>query len=83
MRPFLVDINAVCLFLELQVGIRQSSQIPPDLRAYAQALLTSMPSQLLIPYIYPNFYSLHNMPAEVRAGRLITTKVITYEIPMT
>ncbi|KAI6116142.1 Sec23/Sec24 trunk domain-containing protein [Pisolithus sp. B1] len=46
------------------VGIRQSAQIPPDLRAYAQCLLTSLPSQLLIPYIHPNFYSLHNMPPE-------------------
>ncbi len=48
-----------------KVGIRQSAQIPPDIRAYAQALLTSLPSQLLMPYIYPTFYSLHNMPPEV------------------
>lgn len=48
-----------------QVGIRQSTQIPPDLRAHAQALLTSLPSQLLIPYLYPTFYSLHSMPPEV------------------
>ena len=47
------------------VGIRQSAQIPPDIRAYSQALLTSLPSQLLIPYTYPTFYSLHNMPPEV------------------
>ncbi|PWN50921.1 putative SEC24-COPII coated vesicle component [Violaceomyces palustris] len=46
------------------VGIRQSSQIPPDLRAYAQALLTTLPPQLLIPYLHPNFYCLHNMPPE-------------------
>lgn len=50
-----------------QVGIRQSAQIPPDIRAYSQALLTSLPSQLLIPYIHPSFYSLHNMPPEVDA----------------
>ena len=48
-----------------QVGIRQSAQIPPDIRAYSQALLTSLPSQVLIPYIYPTFYSLHNMPPDV------------------
>ncbi|TFY77941.1 hypothetical protein EWM64_g6073 [Hericium alpestre] len=47
------------------VGVRQSAQIPPDLRAYAQALLTSLPSELLMPYIHPNFYSLHDMPPEV------------------
>ena len=52
-------------FLTLpQVGIRQSAQIPPDLRAYSQALLSSLPSQLLIPYLYPTLYSLHNMPQE-------------------
>ena len=46
--------------------MRQSATIPSDLRAYAQALLTSIPAQLLIPYLYPNFYSLHDMPPEVR-----------------
>lgn len=50
--------------LPTQVGIRQSAQIPPDIRAYSQALLTSLPSQLLIPYLYPTLYSLHNMPQE-------------------
>lgn len=46
------------------MGLRQSAQIPSDLRAYAQALLTTLPSQQLIPYIHPNFYSLHNMPPD-------------------
>lgn len=46
------------------VGLRQSSQIPSDMRSYAQALLTTLPSQLLVPYLYPTFYSLHNMPKE-------------------
>ncbi|KAG2008235.1 protein transporter SEC24 [Coprinopsis cinerea AmutBmut pab1-1] len=57
-------LPALILGLLKNVGIRQSAQIPPDLRAYAQALLTSLPSQLLIPYLYPTFYSLHNMPPE-------------------
>ena len=39
--------------------------IPSDLRAYAQALLTTLPSQLLIPYLHPVFHSLHDMPKEV------------------
>ncbi|RIA95284.1 Sec23/Sec24 trunk domain-containing protein [Glomus cerebriforme] len=47
------------------VGLRASSQIPTDLRSYAMCLLTTMPSQLLIPYLHPRFYSLHNMPQEV------------------
>ncbi|KAG1053598.1 hypothetical protein G6F43_004342 [Rhizopus delemar] len=45
-------------------GIRQSSQIPSDMRANAMNLLTTMPIQLLIPYVYANFYSLHNLPPE-------------------
>jgi len=57
-------LPVLVLGLLKNVGIRQSAQIPPDLRAYAQALLTSMPSQLLMPYLYPSFYSLHNMPPE-------------------
>jgi protein transport protein SEC24 len=57
-------LPVLILGLLKSVGIRQSAQIPPDLRAYAQALLTTLPSELLIPYLYPTFYSLHNMPPE-------------------
>ncbi|KAF9018039.1 CPII coat sec24 protein [Hymenopellis radicata] len=57
-------LPVLILGLLKNVGIRQSAQIPPDIRAYSQALLTSLPSQLLIPYIYPTFYLLHNMPPE-------------------
>jgi protein transport protein SEC24 len=45
-------------------GLRQSSQIPTDMRSNAMNLLNTMPMQLLIPYLYANLYSLHNMPAE-------------------
>lgn len=65
---------------DIQTGIRQGTQIPPDLRAYSQALLTSLPPQLLIPYLYPTFYSLHNMPPEVRA-RLLARKSCSYLLP--
>lgn len=58
MMPLLI------LGLMKHVGLRQSSQIPSDLRAYAQALLTTLPSQQLIPYLHPRFYSLHDMPSE-------------------
>ncbi|THU98128.1 hypothetical protein K435DRAFT_965084 [Dendrothele bispora CBS 962.96] len=58
------SLPVLVLGLLKNVGIRQSAQIPPDIRAYSQALLTSLPAQLLIPYIYPSFYSLHNMPPE-------------------
>lgn len=50
--------------------MRQSAQIPPDVRAYAQVLFTSLPTELLIPYIHPNFYSLHDMPPEVSPSAL-------------
>lgn len=55
----------LCLGILKHVGLRQSTTIPSDLRAYAQALLTSLPPQLIIPYIHPNFYSLHDMAPEV------------------
>ncbi|CAG8551464.1 10705_t:CDS:10 [Dentiscutata erythropus] len=55
----------LALGLLKHVGLRASSQIPTDLRAYAMCLLTTMPSQLLIPYLHPRFYSLHNMPIDV------------------
>jgi len=54
----------ILLGLLKHVGLRQSAQIPSDLRAYAQALLTTLPSQNLIPYLHPTFYALHNMPRE-------------------
>ncbi|QRW04974.1 transporter protein Sec23 [Ceratobasidium sp. AG-Ba] len=54
----------LCLGLIKHVGLRASAQIPPDLRAYAQALLTTLPSQQLMAYIHPAFYSLHNMSPE-------------------
>ncbi|KAI1794435.1 protein transporter SEC24 [Ganoderma leucocontextum] len=57
-------LAVLTLGLLKNVGIRQSAQIPPDLRAYAQCLLTTLPSQVLIPYIHPTFYSLHTMAPE-------------------
>ncbi|KAK0567842.1 COPII subunit [Tilletia horrida] len=65
------------LALLKHVGIRASSQIPSDLRAYAQALLTTLPTQQLIPYLHPNFYGLHNMPSN--AGTTVTR---TKEVPV-
>ncbi|KAG0367346.1 COPII subunit [Gamsiella multidivaricata] len=44
------------------VGLRGGSQIPSDLRSYAMHLLSTLPSQCLIPFIHPRFYSLHDMP---------------------
>ncbi|KAF9956344.1 COPII subunit [Mortierella alpina] len=44
------------------VALRGGSQIPSDLRAYAMHLLSTLPSQCLIPFVHPRFYSLHDMP---------------------
>ncbi|KAF2012139.1 COPII component protein [Aaosphaeria arxii CBS 175.79] len=52
------------LFLSLvkHVGLRKSSQIPSDLRSAALNFLSTLPLPLLIQYIHPKFYSLHDMP---------------------
>jgi protein transport protein SEC24 len=52
------------LFLGLmkQVGLRKSVLIPIDLRAAALCLLSTLPLPLLMQYIYPRFYSIHDMP---------------------
>ncbi|SNX85029.1 Protein transport protein SEC24 [Melanopsichium pennsylvanicum] len=60
----MAQLPLLVLALLKHVGIRQSSSIPSDLRAYAQALLTTLPAQQLVPYLHANFYCLHNMSPE-------------------
>ncbi|KFA72368.1 hypothetical protein S40288_05588 [Stachybotrys chartarum IBT 40288] len=52
------------LFLGLikNVGLRKSAQIPSDIRSAALCLLSTLPPPLLMRYIYPRLYSLHDMP---------------------
>ncbi|KAF2670973.1 hypothetical protein BT63DRAFT_423237 [Microthyrium microscopicum] len=52
------------LFLGLMkhLGLRKSAQIPTDLRSAALCLLSTIPLPLLMQYIYPRVYSLHDMP---------------------
>ncbi|KAI0121667.1 hypothetical protein BJ170DRAFT_131600 [Xylariales sp. AK1849] len=52
------------LFLSLtkNVGLRKSAQIPSDLRSAALCQLSTLPLPLLMQYIYPRLYSLHDMP---------------------
>ncbi|KAK2757703.1 COPII subunit [Arachnomyces sp. PD_36] len=52
------------LFMALMknLGLRKSAQIPTDMRSAALCLLSTLPLPLLIQYIYPKFYSLHDMP---------------------
>lgn len=52
------------LFLGLikNVGLRKSTLIPSDIRSAALCLLSTLPVPLLMRYIYPRMYSLHDMP---------------------
>ncbi|KAJ6017292.1 hypothetical protein N7451_000671 [Penicillium sp. IBT 35674x] len=52
------------LFLAMikNLGLRKSAQIPTDMRSAALCLLSTLPLPLLIQYIYPKMYSLHDMP---------------------
>ncbi|TPX09619.1 uncharacterized protein E0L32_009220 [Thyridium curvatum] len=52
------------LFLGLikNVGLRKSAQIPSDLRSAGLCQLSTLPLPLLMQYIYPRLYSLHDMP---------------------
>lgn len=52
------------LFLGLMknVGLRKSAQIPSDIRSAALCLLSTLPAPLLVRYMYPRLYSLHDMP---------------------
>ncbi|KAI8146864.1 hypothetical protein BJV82DRAFT_509103 [Fennellomyces sp. T-0311] len=68
----LLPLIALCLLKH--DALRQSSQVPTDLRANAMNLLRTMPLQLLLPYLYPNLYGLHNMPPD--AGEISENGVV-------
>ncbi|KAK4653164.1 COPII subunit [Podospora pseudocomata] len=55
-------LPALFLGLMKHVGLRKSAQIPSDLRSAALCLLSTLPVPLLMQYIYPRLYSLHDMP---------------------
>ncbi|CAN8105006.1 unnamed protein product [Discula destructiva] len=55
-------LPALFLGLIKHVGLRKSAQIPSDLRSAALCLLSTLPLPLLMQYIYPKLYSLHDMP---------------------
>lgn len=44
-------------------SLRISTQLPSDIRAFAQTLLMTLPVQRLLPQLVPVLYGLHNMPA--------------------
>ena len=48
-----------------QIGLRPSSQIPTDLRSASLCQLSTLPLPLLIQYVHPRLFSLHDMPDNV------------------
>lgn len=66
------------LFLALikHVGLRRSAQIPSDIRSAALCLLSTLPVPLLMRYIYPRLYSLHDMPDEAGAPDAETGHIV-------
>lgn len=46
-------------------SLRQNSNVSSDRRAISIIRLRTMPTEIFLPYLYPRFYSLHNMPQEV------------------
>ncbi|CAK7207348.1 COPII subunit [Sporothrix eucalyptigena] len=55
-------LPALFLGLIKNVGLRKSAQIPSDLRSAALCQLSTLPIPLLLQFIYPHLYSLHDMP---------------------
>ena len=55
-------LPALFLGLMKNLGLRKSAQIPSDMRSAALCLLSTLPLPLLLQYIYPRLYSLHDMP---------------------
>ncbi|KAJ7097134.1 CPII coat sec24 protein [Mycena belliarum] len=48
-----------------RIAMRLDTETALDVRAYTRVLLTSACASRLIRYIYPNVYSLHNLPQDV------------------
>ncbi|KAG6041832.1 COPII subunit [Claviceps citrina] len=66
------------LFLGLikNVGLRKSTQIPSDIRSAALCLLSTLPVPLLMRYIYPRMYSLHDMPDNAGTPDEVTGHIV-------
>ncbi|KAF3281097.1 COPII subunit [Orbilia oligospora] len=60
----LKSLPILFLALSKHVGLRKSAQIPSDLRSSALCLLSTLPAKLLMQYIHPKMYSLHDMSDE-------------------
>ena len=75
------------LFLGLvkNVGLLRSAQIPSDIRSAALCLLSTLPVPLLMRYIYPRLYSLHDMPdnagtPDEETGRIVLPPALNLSV---
>ncbi|OZJ02336.1 hypothetical protein BZG36_04591 [Bifiguratus adelaidae] len=54
----------LCLGMMKNTAVKQSTQIPTDVRSQAINLVKTMPTQLLLDYLCPRFYALHSISLE-------------------
>ncbi|ROW15749.1 hypothetical protein VPNG_02041 [Cytospora leucostoma] len=69
-------LPALFLALTKNVGLRKSAQIPSDLRSAALCQLSTLPLPLLVQYIYPRLYSLHDMPDIAGTPDPVTSQIV-------
>src|SRR5262249_5632556 len=60
--PTLRGLPMLSLGLMKNIGLRKSAQTPSDIRSAALCLLSTLPVPLLMQYVSPRLYSLHDMP---------------------
>lgn len=53
------------LALVKNIILRAGNDIRPDERTYFMSLVRVLPISLVIPFLYPRLYALHNMSEEV------------------
>ncbi|KAF7355957.1 Protein transport protein SEC24 [Mycena venus] len=66
-----------------KIATQLNTERVSDVRAYTRVLLTSAAPQQLIRYIYPDIYSLHNMPADVGFVGSEGTLIMPTPLPLT
>ena len=59
-----------------QIGLRKSAQIPSDMRSAALCLLSTLPIPLLMQFMYPRVYSLHDMPDDAGLSDPATGEIV-------
>ncbi|KAJ6555227.1 hypothetical protein B0H10DRAFT_2169644 [Mycena sp. CBHHK59/15] len=66
-----------------KVAVRVNREIALDISAYSRFLLSSFTPSQLITYLYPNVYSLHNMPPEAGCINEQGVLVMPRPLPLT